>query len=446
MTRTRIFAAALTVTIATCAALLGGAFVDSSPSASAAGERRLAEARASQDVLGELLRGISDEKTGRYVRRLEERVAASGADADTLILLGFAYQQRARETAEPTFYDRSEYALRRAQQLGADEGLVMTGLASLAVSRHRFREALPLARRALRADPENATAYGALGDAFANVGRYREAFAAFDRMAALSPSVASYARIAFARELLGRPEAAADAARLALELDASVPEHVAATLVQLGNIRFSTGQLVRAQRAYAKALAKVPGYLRAEAGLARVEAARGEYASAVRRFRKVVDALPLPEYAIWLGDTLAAAGRRGEAQRSYALVETIERLLAANGVRTELQTALFDLDHRRRAPDALARARLAYRAAPSVQAANVLAWALFRNGRCREAAAFSNRALRLGTKDALAFFHRGMIERCLGRQAAARAWFDRTLETNPHFSLIWAPVARRYAS
>ena len=53
------------------------------------------------------------------------------------------------------------------------------------------------------------------------------------------------------------------------------------------------------------------------------------------------------------------------------------------------------------------------------------------------------RALRLGTLDAAKFFHRGMIERCLGRPAAARVWFRRALALNPHFSLIWSPVARR---
>jgi hypothetical protein len=80
-----------------------------------------------------------------------------------------------------------------------------------------------------------------------------------------------------------------------------------------------------------------------------------------------------------------------------------------------------------------------------VEAADVLAWALERNGRCREAQVLSRRALGLGTRDALKFFHRGMIERCLGDASAGRRWFRRALELNPGFSLIWAPVARRYA-
>jgi tetratricopeptide (TPR) repeat protein len=446
MTRTRILLATVAAAAAAATALLGGVLGDASPSASARAGRALAAVQADQQLLGQLLSEIALDDTRSYVRRLEDRLTAGAGDADTLTLLGFAYQQRARETADPTYFERSEQALRRAGRAGADAGLVTTGLASLAVSRHRFRDALGLARDALRSDPENATAYGALGDALANLGRYREAFRAYDQMAELSPSIASYARVAHARELLGRPDAAADAARLALELSTNVPEHVAATHVQLGQIHFNAGRLADARRAYAQALERLPGYPRAEAGLARVEAASGQYGRAARRLQKVVSTLPFPEYAILLGDTLRVAGRPAAARRAYALVQAVERLLDANGVRTELQTALFDLDHGRQPADALERSRLAYRTSPSIQSADVLAWALFRNGRCREAKQYSREALRLGTRDALAFFHQGMIERCLGRGDAARASFRRALSINPHFSLLWSSVAARYAA
>jgi hypothetical protein len=39
-----------------------------------------------------------------------------------------------------------------------------------------------------------------------------------------------------------------------------------------------------------------------------------------------------------------------------------------------------------------------------------------------------------------------MIERCLGHDVQARLWLHRALGLNPHFSLLWAPLARRYAS
>jgi hypothetical protein len=68
---------------------------------------------------------------------------------------------------------------------------------------------------------------------------------------------------------------------------------------------------------------------------------------------------------------------------------------------------------------------------------------LYENGRCRDALVHSERALRLGTRDALKIFHRGMIELCLGRDAAGRASLARALALNPHFSLLYAPTASR---
>jgi hypothetical protein len=179
----------------------------------------------------------------------------------------------------------------------------------------------------------------------------------------------------------------------------------------------------------------------ANAGLARVEASEGHYREAITRLRRVVARLPIPAYVIMLGDVLHASGRDAEARREYALVSAIEKLFAANGVRTELQTAVFDLDHGRNVGDALARARAAYASAPGIYAEDALAWGLFRAGRCVEAKAHSAGALRLGTRDALLVFHRAMIERCLG-SPSSRTWFRRALAINADFSFLWAPVAR----
>ena len=143
---------------------------------------------------------------------------------------------------------------------------------------------------------------------------------------------------------------------------------------------------------------------------------------------------------------LLASGRRAQAREQYRLVGAIGRLLRASGVRTDLETALFDLDHGLRLRRALSLARRARRARPSIEGDDVLAWALGRNGRCGEGLRYSRRALRLGTLDGSKLFHRGMIERCLGRPAVARRWFRRALAVNPHFSLVGSPVARRYAS
>ena len=189
-----------------------------------------------------------------------------------------------------------------------------------------------------------------------------------------------------------------------------------------------------------------PGYVYALEPLALAEEAKGRHARAIRFASRAAETLPLPQSVATLGDLYARAGKKRAASGQYALVAVIERLLVANGVRTDLETALFDVDHGLHLGRALALARQAQRARPSIDGDDVLAWALARNGRCADALPHSQRALRLGTLDALKFFHRGMIERCLGNTVEARGWFDRALRLNPHFSLLWSPVAQRYAS
>jgi tetratricopeptide (TPR) repeat protein len=381
--------------------------------------------------------------TVALLRRLQDQVRARPDDAETNALLGLAYAQRARETGDAAFYTRADSVLRRASELDATNVYALTGLGGIALARHRFAEALQIGRAAQAAAPGAAAPYGVVGDALLELGRYRAAFVTFDRMAALKPNASSYSRVAYARELRGDVPGAIQAMELALDASIGRPEATAWTAVELGKLHWSVGRLAAAASHYRYALRVVPGYVAALDALARVEAARGNTARAIALQRRAVDAIPLPHYVAQLGDLLASAGRPAAAKEQYALVGAIERLQTANGVKTDLETALYRVDHGIRLRESLSLARRARAERPSVQGDDVLAWALARNGRCGEGLAYSKRSLRLGTRDATFFFHRGMIERCLGRPAAARGWFTRAVELNSSFSILWAPVARK---
>jgi tetratricopeptide (TPR) repeat protein len=195
-----------------------------------------------------------------------------------------------------------------------------------------------------------------------------------------------------------------------------------------------------------RALLLFPDYYLALDGMGQTQAALGHLAAAIRYERQAVDRVPLPQYVAFLGDLERASGRPKAARRDYRLIGVIERLLAANGVRNDLEVALFDIDHGVRLRHALELARSGYADRPSIFGDDVLGWALALNSRCSEALPYAERSLRLGTQDALKLFHRGWILECLGRRDAARADYRRALALNPHFSILWAPVARRGVS
>ena len=393
-----------------------------------------------------LASGFASGDTAGLVAQLQATLGVRPADVHELGLLGLAYQQRARETGDPAWYGKSAGILRRALRLAPRDLLATRGLGTLALSRHRFAEALLIGRRAVALSPSTAAGYGVVGDALVELGRYREAFRAFDRMAELKPGLSSYARVSYARELHGDRQGAIEAMRLAATAAIGQAEPSAWVDVQLGKLEWNRGRYAAAATWYGVALRAFPGYVYALDALAQVEAARGNVARAISLERRAQDTIPLPQFVGLLGDLQRVAGHEPEARRAYALVGVIDRLLRANGVRTDLEIALFRADHGVALPRTLALARRAQQARPSIDGDDVLAWTLERNGRCTDALHYSRLALRLGTQDALKFFHRGMIERCLGNRAAGRGWFRRAVALNPHFSVLWSPVARRYAS
>jgi tetratricopeptide (TPR) repeat protein len=381
--------------------------------------------------------------TAGTVTQLQTKLRSNPDDVSALDSLGLAYQQRARETGDPTYYTKSGAALHKALALAPRDLIATSGLGSLALSRHRFGSALVLGRRARAISPTTARNYGVIGDALVELGRYHAAFETFDTMAAMQPGLSSYARVAHARQLLGDVPGAVAAMRLAADAAQGQGEAEAWTHVQLGLIYLSVGNYRAAATEDRQALYVFPDYALALDALARAEAGLGRYGAALRHEQEAVNRIPLPQYVATLGDLYAATGRPGLARRQYELIGVIQRLLVANGVKTDLETALFNVDHGIRLNASLALARLAWRERPSIDGDDVLAWALERTGHCGEALRFSKRALRLGTLDALKYFHRGMIEGCLGHRAEQRAWLRRALDLSPEFSILWAPVARR---
>ena len=316
----------------------------------------------------------SAQNAGSLVLRLQQQIRQSPDDAASHALLGLAYQQRARETGDTAYYTRAESVLRRARRARRRELRHVLGPRLARTHAAPVREALVLARRARELAPMEARTLAAVGDALVELGRYREAFATFDRFAGLKPGLAAYARVSYARELLGDRPGAVAAMRLAAETAVPGSEAAAWTALHLGKLFFSGGDHRSAERQFRVALAHVPGYAAAFDGLALVEAARKRLSRAISLERRAVAAVPLPQYVATLGDLLQRAGRPRAAARQYSVVDAIDRVQRASGVNTDLELALFRIDHRRGLAAATSQALAAYRARPSIDAADVAAW------------------------------------------------------------------------
>jgi tetratricopeptide (TPR) repeat protein len=358
--------------------------------------------------------------------------------ADERSLVADRYLQRVRETGDASYYVRAEGVLRGVTRTPA----VLTTLGTLALARHDFKAGLGYGLAARRAAPTTVKPLGVIVDAQVELGRYRGAARTLQTMLDEKPNLSSYARVSYLRELHGDLDGAVRAMRLAVSAGGGAPENVAYVQTLLGQLEYVRGRLPAAALAFRQALARFPGYPAADAGLARVDAAHGRLAAAIRRLRGVVDRLPLPEYVIALGEDELAAGRDAQARRDLALVGAEERLLAANGVNTDTELALFEADHG--SPSrAVALARRAWSNAPSVRSADALGWALTSAGHPRAGVAWARRALRLGSRDPMFRYHAGTSGLRAGSPGLGRRWLRAALALNPRFSPLYAPRAER---
>ena len=376
------------------------------------------------------------------IETLQDELRSHPDDWQSYSQLGLAYLQKARETGDPTYYQKTEEALNKALPFQPGDYASVSARGALALARHQFRLALDLGEQARQLNPDRAYAYGVIADAQIELGQYPEAVETLQAMVNLRPDMSSYSRISYIRELHGDIDGAIDMMQKAVEGGTPGLEGTAWLETQLGNLYFSTGDLERAEIEYQRTLQVRPNYVYAIVGLGRVRAAQGRTDEAIQLVTQAVAIMPMPEFVILLGDLHLSIGQREAANQQYELVATIEKLYRANGVDLDLEIALFNADHDQNLKETLTLARQAFEKRPSIHGADVLAWVLYKNGNYEEAQKYAREALRLETKDALKLFHAGMIASALQQDSQAHNYLEQALAINPHFSILDAARAR----
>ncbi|MDQ4090819.1 MAG: tetratricopeptide repeat protein, partial [Actinomycetota bacterium] len=384
------------------------------------------------------------------VSDLQARLAASPDDPNLLTRLGQAYLLRVRETADPSYYSKAAQALERSQALAPDRPATLTGLGLLALGRHDFAAALDLGRRAHELDPAAPEPLGVVVDAQVELGRYDDATQSLQAMLDRRPSLASLSRASYLRELHGDvPGAVTAMTQAAIAGAGAAVDDVAYIETLLGDLHLGAGKLVEAEDAYRRALGRTDAPA-AEVGLARIAAARGDLSGAATVLELVTARLPQPAWLALLGDMQAALGRSNDAAASYDLVRQIETLNNAAGVAVDLELARFEADHARDAgadaEAAVAMARRAREARPTIFADDTLGWALRQAGRPEEALPHAQAAVRLGTADALLWYHLAAVEADLGRVDDARVHLAQALSINRHLTVRDLAPARDLAA
>ncbi|WP_392670874.1 tetratricopeptide repeat protein [Streptomyces sp. LN785] len=371
-------------------------------------------------------------------------VGTHPSDARSWAVLGTAYVERGRRSADAAYYGRAEQALKRSLDVQpGDRGntAALVGLAALADARHDFVTAKKWGETVRARQPQDWTVYPALIDAYDGLGAYAEADRAVESFTALRSGVPALSQTARMYRDQGRPEEALAAALSAADR-ATAPAEKADCLYRLGELAWERGRPEEAVAQYGAALRTDRSHGPSLAGRARALAALGRTDEALRDYQAALSKLPRPEYMLELGELYQSLGRDGESLGQYAkLRDTLSRE-GGYGVDGALLLGRFETDH----GDVSAALELLQgeweHQHRSAAVADALGWALHRSGDSKGALEYARRAAGTGGRTALSSYHLGVIERRLGDYGAARRHLAEALRTNPRFAPLAAPKAQ----
>ena len=116
------------------------------------------------------------------IQREQYKLRRNSRDAGAYHRLGDAYAQKARETGDLSYLTLAEKALRKALEITPGNAGAARHLAYVfpRVTSFAKRPRRPL--KAIELDPKDGDAYGVLGDAYLELGRYDRAGEAYDAM------------------------------------------------------------------------------------------------------------------------------------------------------------------------------------------------------------------------------------------------------------------------
>lgn len=374
--------------------------------------------------------------------------ARLGADPNNYLVaeqLAGRYMVRFALGADTRDVQRAEALARRLTTLAPDRAAAMSRLAGVLLTQHKFAESLTAARAALVADSADENARGALFDATLASGAYREAEAV---LRAMRPgALATLVRRAQWLNLTGQPAGALETMERVcrrIERSQARPATVAWCLTELAEMVHQERGPEASEAVLSRAVKVQPGYRGAVELLAHLAAARGEWETAYRLYRRVaVDAHP--DLYLRLAEVAGRLRReedRSRWERRFLDIASRPENEALFG--PELALFLAERGGPGDQAAALAIARRETTRRPTLESLDLLAWIHYRRGEPEAALAASDRALAAGGASPALDYHRGRILQALGRAAEAKLLIRRAVKQPsllpPH---AWLDLERR---
>ena len=353
--------------------------------------------------------------------------------------LGEAYIRKARETGQLSYYDKAEEFLNYALELNSNNYPSYIYLGQVSSSRHDFAQTLIHAQKAIEINDIEASAYGIMGDAYIELGKYEKAKNAYEKMAKLEPSLFSLSRLSHIKDITGDTEGSINDMKKSISygIRHRLPkENIAWAEVILGSIYFNKSDLKNAEIHYKKSLSFLKNYYLALEHIAELNAVKGNYKISIKVYNRVLEINPNPDFYIALAGVFAKKGNQNKANELYEIAKGKYETYLNNGFNGYLgHHARFYADNEIDLQKALRLAKRDLEIKRDVHAYDTLAWVYYKLGNYERALSYCRESLKQGTKDAGIYFHAGMINYKAGNFSDAKKYLDLSLKTNPYFDM-----------
>jgi tetratricopeptide (TPR) repeat protein len=346
--------------------------------------------------------------------------------------LAAALVRRARETDDATYYAQAADAVKKSLQLSPENFETKKIQASVLFGEHDFPAALDLAKKLNAQVPDDVMVYGLLTDADIELGKYKDAEVAAQWMLNLRPgNTPALLRAATLRELFGDAEGSYELLDMAYQsTPSSESEERAWILVQMGKVRFDSGNIDAAEKILDQALAAFPNYPYALGGLAQVRIAQKRYDEAATLLEQQCKSTSRATHLYDLARAWQLTGRQAAAKHAFAEFEELAQKESSQKNNANLQLVFYYADFAHQPAKALQIARQEYSWRQDVYTLDAYAWALHVNGEDTEARKQIEDALAVGIRDAKLFRHAGEIALKSGDVKTAQRYLKEATDLN----------------
>lgn len=349
---------------------------------------------------GELAKAAEWQKTKDKVAELNQKIAKQSNDIKSRLQIAVIYMSEARITGEhPYYYPAILNILDGVLELDRKNFEAHVYKASVKMSQHLFAGAKEIAEKARIINPDNAYIYGVLVDANVELGNYEEAVRMSDKMQAIKPSLESYSRASYLREIYGDYPGAIEAMKMAVQAGLPGSEPFCWSKKTLAHLYEKTGNWTEAERQYKDILITRPSYAFALEGLARIEKNRKNYPEALKLLEQAVVIMPEFSFHEEMADIYELQGEHKKASNKYLEVinmlkadEKSGHTVALEMCRIYTKAEMFDL--------AIAEGNKEYEQRPlNIDVNLALAWANYQKKETEKARLHISAALKTGSKD-----------------------------------------------